>query len=182
MSWLSHSFDWIEQHFQAILIGAFTMLQGVWAINIGLSIGFGVTAFTFFFTSVLASILIIRAIVLPIILPLDKNLKTATSASGQWLCVSGVVGMTVLMVWMVCAGGTISALLSGGVAQIPRETSLLCTLFLPVESVSTSFGWMHVIVGVGATALPLLIAGCCVLAGSLKRSCTARPYMGDHDS
>lgn len=177
MSWLSqHSFtitarvwSWLDQHLQAILIGGFTVLQGVWAIAIGLSIGFGGTVFVFFFTSVLVSIMIIRA-GMPMIRVLDEKLKTATSASGKWLSASGFVGITVFMVWMVCAGGTISALLSG----------MSCS-YLPC-SVFMSFGWMHVIVGVGATVLPLLIAGCCVLAGSLKRSCTARPYMVDHDS
>lgn len=164
MSWLSQR---ITRHVQVILIGVFAVMQGVWAINIGLSIGFGVTAFTFFFASVLVSILIIRPAV-PMLSTIDDKLKTTTSASGKWLCVSGAVGITVCMVYMMCASGAISALLSGGVAQIPRKTSALCALFSPAESVFTSFGWMHVIVGVGATAFPLLVAGCCALAGSLK--------------
>lgn len=155
---------WLTRHVQAILIGVFAILALAWAVTIGVSIGFGGTVLAFFFTSVAVSILIIKAVVLPIMGVVDEKLRTATSASDKWLCASGTVGIFVFLTWMICADGTISALLGG-----PKFGRLPCSAF-------TSFGWTHVIIGVGATALPLLMAGYCVLAGSTTRSSNTRPF------
>lgn len=99
-------------------------------------------------------IAVVNLLAFPVIRRINERLVSATSLPERMGGISSAVGVFVSLALLLCAGGTISASLGGA-----RFAHLPCSAF-------TSFGWMHVIAGVGATAIPLLVAGYCSLAGS----------------
>lgn len=128
---------------------------------------FGVS-FVFVSLSIALWIAAVNFLAFPVIRRINEKLVNATSLSERMDGMSGAFGVFVSLTLLLCAGGTTSASL-GGV----RFAHLPCSVF-------TSFGWMHVIVGVAATALPLLMDGYRVLAGSSTRHAQSDHLVDDH--
>lgn len=101
----------------------------------------GTTSLLFIGLSIALWTAVVNLLAFPAIRRINEKLMNATSLPQKIAGISGAVGVFVSLVLLLCVGGTISASL-GAV----RFAHLPCSAF-------TSFGWGHVIVGVGATAM-----------------------------
>ena len=69
--------------------------------------------------------------------------------AAKFLPLAGCVGAGVILLWMLSLIGTVAGLLGG-----PKFSGGICHYL-------TSFSWMHVVVGIGATLPFLAAAGVC---------------------
>ena len=142
--------NWITRNAATILIivagalilplaGSIPRNTGTWAHGIL----YGVVAFPTW-------IIFIKALV-PLLIRMDARLDAA-KGSAKFLPLAGCMGALVAMLWMLALIGTVPGLLGG--VKFSRG---ICHYL-------TSFSWMHVVVGIGATLPFLAAAGVCHVA------------------
>ncbi|MCH9033514.1 MAG: hypothetical protein IID42_03310 [Planctomycetes bacterium] len=138
---------WISRNAETILIVAAGALILLYAGAIPLNKGswpqgvlFAVVAFPAWFVFIKA--------LLPLVRRMDAKLNAA-KGSAKFLPLAGCVGVGVILLWMLSLIGTVAGLLGG-----PKFSGGICHYL-------TSFSWMHVVVGIGATLPFFAAAGVC---------------------